>query len=64
MHIIFLSISFENLFDVTVERVKIAILNPNFKVSTLGLEIAVSTHSTVTENRILKSGAMKNIIFI
>ena len=40
-------------FDVTVERVKTAIFNPTFKVS---------TRSTGTENRIYKKGAMKKYI--
>ena len=46
-------------FDVTTERVKNVIFNPTFKVSTLGLEITVSTCSTGTKNRIFRRDAMK-----
>ena len=45
------------------ERVKAAIFNSTFNVSTLGLEIAALTRSIGTENRIFKRSTMKNTMF-
>ena len=47
-------------FSVPVEGVKTAIFNPRVGNLKVGLEIAVSTRSTVISNQILKRVAMKN----
>ena len=47
-------------FSVLVERVETEVCNPTFKVSPLGLKIAVSIR---TENRISKRVAIKNIFY-
>ena len=49
-------------FSVPLKRDESAVCNPAFKVSPLGLKIAVSSRCTDTENRIFKRGAMK-IVF-
>ena len=53
-NILFHSNSLGNLNDVTVEWVETAIFNPTFKVSILGLEIAISTCSTGIGKQIFK----------
>ena len=49
-------------FSVPVKRDESAVCNPTFKVSPLGLKIAVVSRFTGTENRIFKRGAMKYTI--
>ena len=51
-------------FSVPVKWDESAVCNPTFKVSPLGLKIAVSSRFTGTENRIFKRGAMKSIFTV
>ena len=47
-------------FSVPAKRVEIAIFNPRSVTLKVGLQTAVSTRSTGTENQILKTVAIKN----
>ena len=51
-------------FSVPVKRDESAVCNPTFKVSRLGLKIAVSSHFAGTKNQIFKRGAMKNDLYL
>ena len=59
----FLATALRIWFSVPVKRDESAVCNPTFKVSPLGLKIAVSSRFASTENRNFKRGAMKRNIY-